>query len=109
MFSLAGALQVTIPQPEYEHARGDNITLPCNFVPKNPKNPLVIIIWTVDSPDPAQPEVTTRGLTKQVDFPPPNIFSGLEGDVYSMILVVYSIHPTILYCSEDCLLIRRSF
>ncbi|CAF99825.1 unnamed protein product [Tetraodon nigroviridis] len=40
------ALNVNIPKDVYEFARGDNITLPCVFVPKKPPS-LVIITWTV--------------------------------------------------------------
>ena len=59
VFSLAGALKVTIPKPEYEHARGDNITLPCNFLPKG-KPPMVIIIWTVNLGGPSDPAVSNH-------------------------------------------------
>lgn len=45
--SGVGALQVNIPEDIYEFARGDNITLPCTFVPKG-KSPLVIITWTLE-------------------------------------------------------------
>ncbi|CAL8246417.1 unnamed protein product [Lota lota] len=53
----AGAMQVSIPLPEYEYARGDNITLPCKFVPMKSPNPLIIVIWTVDAGDPSEPEI----------------------------------------------------
>ncbi|XP_034050457.1 cell surface A33 antigen-like isoform X2 [Thalassophryne amazonica] len=32
----------------YEVARGDNVTLPCQFQPKTPDNPLVVVTWTAD-------------------------------------------------------------
>ncbi|XP_039990209.1 cell surface A33 antigen-like [Xiphias gladius] len=46
-----GALQVNIPQEQYEHARGDNITLPCSFKPAKAINSssLVIITWSVEA------------------------------------------------------------
>ncbi|CAL8364154.1 unnamed protein product [Gadus morhua 'NCC'] len=70
VFSLAGALKVSIPKPEYEHARGDNITLPCNFLPKG-KPPMVIIIWTVNLGGPSDPAtmILTRYPTS-TDVPP---------------------------------------
>uniref|UniRef100_A0A3B5AGY4 Ig-like domain-containing protein n=1 Tax=Stegastes partitus TaxID=144197 RepID=A0A3B5AGY4_9TELE len=48
--SGVGALQVVIPQPLYEHARGDNITLPCTFTPRADLGPpqMVIISWSVE-------------------------------------------------------------
>lgn len=47
--SGVGALNVVIPQTEYEYARGDNITLPCTFTPKPGSTPLqVIISWSIE-------------------------------------------------------------
>lgn len=46
--SGAGALEVTIPQREYEFARGDNITLPCRFKSKLTNPGLVIISWSLE-------------------------------------------------------------
>ncbi|XP_072541308.1 uncharacterized protein gpa33b [Salminus brasiliensis] len=46
--STAFGLDVTIPQATYEIARGDEVAITCNFQPKNPVNPLVIISWTAD-------------------------------------------------------------
>ncbi|XP_076857638.1 cell surface A33 antigen [Brachyhypopomus gauderio] len=39
-------LEVTIPQSRYEVARGDEVTITCNFHPKNSENRLTIISWT---------------------------------------------------------------
>uniref|UniRef100_UPI0037E9A1DB cell surface A33 antigen-like n=1 Tax=Semicossyphus pulcher TaxID=241346 RepID=UPI0037E9A1DB len=46
VLSGAGALQVNIPDEIYEHARGDNISLPCSFTSKN-LGGLVVISWSV--------------------------------------------------------------
>lgn len=48
MVSGVSALVVTIPKQLYEHARGDNITLPCTFKTKLQAPPLVIISWSVE-------------------------------------------------------------
>lgn len=47
MFSGVGALNVNIPQERYEHARGDNIILPCSFTPARARPQIVIITWSV--------------------------------------------------------------
>ncbi|XP_061830608.1 cell surface A33 antigen-like [Nerophis lumbriciformis] len=47
-----GALRVNIPNPQYEFARGDNITLPCSFEPRDPGTPDVIVQWSVDDLEP---------------------------------------------------------
>ncbi|KAM7014892.1 LOW QUALITY PROTEIN: cell surface A33 antigen-like [Tautogolabrus adspersus] len=47
VLSGVGAIQVNIPQEIYEHARGDNITLPCSFTTKVTEK-LVIISWSVE-------------------------------------------------------------
>nr|XP_046196349.1 cell surface A33 antigen-like [Oncorhynchus gorbuscha] len=52
------ALEVSIPQRTYEFARGDNITIPCSFKPKNPVNDLVIISWLAEADKPGEPEVS---------------------------------------------------
>ncbi|KAM3625841.1 uncharacterized protein V6R79_018427 [Siganus canaliculatus] len=51
VLSGAGALNVDIPQPQYEYARGDNITLPCRFQPKVPlkASDIVIISWSAEA------------------------------------------------------------
>ncbi|XP_070689632.1 cell surface A33 antigen-like [Pempheris klunzingeri] len=49
VLSGVGALEVTIPEDVYEHARGDNITLPCSFRTRiTPTPPLIIISWSVE-------------------------------------------------------------
>ncbi|XP_053278613.1 cell surface A33 antigen isoform X2 [Pleuronectes platessa] len=50
VLSSVGALEVAIPQKEYEFARGDNITLPCSFKSKLATPPLVIITWSAEAP-----------------------------------------------------------
>ncbi|XP_035378612.1 cell surface A33 antigen, partial [Electrophorus electricus] len=44
--STVFGLKVTIPQSLYEVARGEEVTITCNFQPKNPENRLIIISWT---------------------------------------------------------------
>lgn len=57
--SGVGAVQVNIPDNQYEFARGDNITLPCNFVPSvNPT--LVILTWSVEGKQANVIEVSLR-------------------------------------------------
>nr|XP_040022181.1 cell surface A33 antigen-like isoform X2 [Gasterosteus aculeatus aculeatus] len=46
VLSGVDALNVNIPTKLYEVARGDNITLPCKFIPKTPGTPqFVVITW----------------------------------------------------------------
>ncbi|AWP01314.1 putative cell surface A33 antigen-like [Scophthalmus maximus] len=49
VLSSVGALQVNIPQEVYEVARGDNITLPCEFKTTNPTSKLVVISWSASN------------------------------------------------------------
>ncbi|XP_063356680.1 cell surface A33 antigen-like [Pelmatolapia mariae] len=51
MLSGVDAVTVTIPQSQYEYARGDNITLPCSFTTTTPisSQTLVVITWSVFS------------------------------------------------------------
>ncbi|XP_043955272.1 cell surface A33 antigen-like [Gambusia affinis] len=46
VWSAAAAIQVDIPQDQYEFARGDNITLPCTFKSALPNPKLAIISWS---------------------------------------------------------------
>ncbi|KAG7234640.1 hypothetical protein INR49_004165 [Caranx melampygus] len=58
LVSGVGALQVNIPEDIYEYARGDNITLPCTFQSSLlPKNPIVIISWSVEGQEAGAKEV----------------------------------------------------
>ncbi|KAM9397226.1 glycoprotein A33 (transmembrane), paralog a isoform 2-T2 [Salvelinus alpinus] len=68
--SMTLALQVSIPEPSYEFARGDNITLPCSFKPKNPINNLVIISWLAEADKPGEPEesILTFYSTDELDI-----------------------------------------
>ncbi|XP_035018452.1 cell surface A33 antigen [Hippoglossus stenolepis] len=50
VLSSVGALKVTIPEPQYEFARGDNITLPCSFKSTLAAPRLVIISWSAEAP-----------------------------------------------------------
>uniref|UniRef100_G3PQR7 Ig-like domain-containing protein n=1 Tax=Gasterosteus aculeatus aculeatus TaxID=481459 RepID=G3PQR7_GASAC len=46
VLSGVDAINVNIPTKLYEVARGDNITLPCKFIPKTPGTPqFVVITW----------------------------------------------------------------
>ncbi|XP_014837018.1 cell surface A33 antigen-like isoform X2 [Poecilia latipinna] len=46
VWSAVAAIQVDIPQDQYEFARGDNITLPCKFQSALSSLKLAIISWT---------------------------------------------------------------
>ncbi|KAF7645437.1 hypothetical protein LDENG_00204430, partial [Lucifuga dentata] len=72
VLSRAGALTVDIPEDQYEFARGDNITLPCKFIPQKTENSLVIITWTAEDNEPNSPKslVFTYYSTGQIDIPP---------------------------------------
>ncbi|KAJ8352804.1 hypothetical protein SKAU_G00242800 [Synaphobranchus kaupii] len=52
--SAAAGIQVSIPKQEYEVARGDNVTLPCNFVPAEPDVQVMTVAWSVLSDDPGE-------------------------------------------------------
>ncbi|XP_035267603.1 glycoprotein A33 (transmembrane), paralog a isoform X1 [Anguilla anguilla] len=47
LVSAAAGLQVTTPKPLYEVARGDNVTLVCNFKPAKDQNPFVMVSWSI--------------------------------------------------------------
>ncbi|XP_073319931.1 cell surface A33 antigen-like [Pagrus major] len=73
VLSGVGALQVNIPQEVYEHARGDNITLPCSFSPKAPLkgSELVIISWSAEGAQAGAKEtliLTYYSTNKQTDI-----------------------------------------
>lgn len=46
VISLTLGLQVSITQPTYEVAQGDEVTIMCKFQPKNPVNRFIVISWT---------------------------------------------------------------
>lgn len=46
VISATLGLQVSIPQPTYEVARGDAVIITCSFQPKNPVNRLIVVSWT---------------------------------------------------------------
>ncbi|XP_029354041.1 glycoprotein A33 (transmembrane), paralog a [Echeneis naucrates] len=50
LLSGVGAVIVTIDKETYEHARGDNITIPCRFTPSITINAqtIVVITWSVE-------------------------------------------------------------
>ncbi|XP_050975277.1 cell surface A33 antigen isoform X2 [Labeo rohita] len=49
VMSASFGLEVTMSQATIEVARGDDVTLTCNFKPKKNENNLVIITWTGDA------------------------------------------------------------
>ncbi|XP_065107458.1 V-set and immunoglobulin domain-containing protein 2 [Paramisgurnus dabryanus] len=48
VMSTAFGLEVKMSEASLEVARGDDVTLTCNFKPKNPDNSLIIITWMGD-------------------------------------------------------------
>ncbi|XP_052349064.1 V-set and immunoglobulin domain-containing protein 1-like [Oncorhynchus keta] len=75
VFSSARGLQVTIGQPTYEVARGDDVTLVCSFIPAAQPNPstLVIITWSMEADSPVDPKIviaTFYSIKNQVDIKP---------------------------------------
>lgn len=44
----ASTLEVIIPNPTYEYARGDDVILPCTYKSKVTNPPLVVISWSVE-------------------------------------------------------------
>lgn len=44
--STTFGLEVTMSQASVEVARGDDVTLTCNFKPENQNNDLIIITWS---------------------------------------------------------------
>ncbi|XP_020355553.2 cell surface A33 antigen [Oncorhynchus kisutch] len=75
VFSSARGLQVTIGQPTYEVARGDDVTLLCSFIPAAQPNPstLVIITWSMEADSPVDPKIviaTFYSIKNQVDIKP---------------------------------------
>ncbi|TSK17782.1 Cell surface A33 antigen [Bagarius yarrelli] len=61
LIHLASSLNVDIPLPLYELARGGNAVLPCNFKPQKPDNPSITISWVAhpDNPDDSDIEILT--------------------------------------------------
>ncbi|KTF94015.1 hypothetical protein cypCar_00009265 [Cyprinus carpio] len=49
VMSASFGLEVTMSQASIEAARGDDVTLTCNFKPKFQKNELILITWTGDA------------------------------------------------------------
>ncbi|KAF4108909.1 cell surface A33 antigen [Onychostoma macrolepis] len=49
VMSASFGLEVTMSQANMEVARGDDVTLTCNFKPKNQNNELIVITWTGDA------------------------------------------------------------
>ncbi|KAK5601822.1 hypothetical protein CRENBAI_019928 [Crenichthys baileyi] len=51
VWSAVAALQVNIPNDQYEFARGDDITLPCTFTSAQSSPKTIIISWSAEGPD----------------------------------------------------------
>ncbi|XP_076839132.1 V-set and immunoglobulin domain-containing protein 2-like [Brachyhypopomus gauderio] len=51
------ALNVDIPLPTYEVARGDNAILPCTFQPKTSDNNLIVVSWMAHADVESDPEI----------------------------------------------------
>ncbi|KAJ8283085.1 hypothetical protein COCON_G00056040 [Conger conger] len=64
--SAAAGIQVSIPQPEYEVARGDNVTLPCQFKPDISDPLLIVVSWSTLSD-----EAGEKGTPVATYFEPP--------------------------------------
>ncbi|XP_041729996.2 cell surface A33 antigen [Coregonus clupeaformis] len=82
--STTVALQVSIPERIYEFARGDNITIPCSFKPKNPTNSLVIIYWLAEADNPEEPEISILSYYSTGDLDISDRYDGrasLEQDI----------------------------
>lgn len=64
--SASFGLEVTMSQATIEVARGDDVTLTCNFKPKKNENNLVIITWTGDADETSGQKVSQKNcLLKQ--------------------------------------------
>uniref|UniRef100_A0A672Q4A3 Cell surface A33 antigen-like n=1 Tax=Sinocyclocheilus grahami TaxID=75366 RepID=A0A672Q4A3_SINGR len=62
VMSASFGLEVTMSQDTMEVARGDDVTLTCNFKPKNQVNDLIIITWIGD------PDETSKEKVSQKNF-----------------------------------------
>ncbi|KAM9765770.1 cell surface A33 antigen-like [Menidia menidia] len=49
VWSDGGAVEVVIPQPQYEFARGDNITLPCTFKTTKVNPAVIVVTWSAEA------------------------------------------------------------
>ncbi|XP_028847159.1 cell surface A33 antigen [Denticeps clupeoides] len=56
--SITSGIHVELQKPVYEVAKGDPVTLTCEFKSAKPNNPLVIITWTGDHDDPKEPHIS---------------------------------------------------
>ncbi|XP_070694563.1 cell surface A33 antigen [Pempheris klunzingeri] len=66
------SLQVSIPEAEYEVAKGGDIILTCSFVPARPVSNALVLTWAADPDnvdDPMQ-AVATYFINNQVDIAP---------------------------------------
>lgn len=60
--STTFGLEVTMSQASMEVARGDDVTLTCNFKPKNQVNDLIIITWSGHSDETSGDKVSLKKL-----------------------------------------------
>ncbi|KAM9346810.1 uncharacterized protein ABDE67_011119 [Symphorus nematophorus] len=66
------SLEVSIPQPEYEVARGGDIALTCSFIPARQDFNILVLTWGAFSDDPDVPMETVANyfLNNPVDIAP---------------------------------------
>lgn len=60
--SASFGLEVTMSQATMEVARGDDVTLTCNFKPKNLENDLIIITWIGDADETSGEKVSQKNF-----------------------------------------------
>uniref|UniRef100_A0A671T4Q0 Glycoprotein A33 (transmembrane), paralog b n=1 Tax=Sinocyclocheilus anshuiensis TaxID=1608454 RepID=A0A671T4Q0_9TELE len=60
--SASFGLEVKMSQATVEVARGDDVTLTCNFKPKSPTNDLIVITWTGDADETSGEKVSQNNF-----------------------------------------------
>lgn len=65
--SATFGLEVTMSQSSMEVARGDDVTLVCNFKPKKPENDLIIVTWIGDADETSGDKVCLRNDGEIID------------------------------------------
>ncbi|KAL2081515.1 hypothetical protein ACEWY4_023368 [Coilia grayii] len=56
VLSVVMGIHVEFQKPEYEVARGDQVTLTCTFQPQKPPS-VAVITWSADADDPTEPQI----------------------------------------------------
>ncbi|XP_022596918.1 cell surface A33 antigen-like isoform X2 [Seriola dumerili] len=88
------SLEVSIPQKEYEVARGGNITLTCSFIPAQPDAVPAVLTWEAFADNPTEPMKPVASFFSTGVI---NIAPGYEGRVsveYDNINHVSTLHLT---------------